>query len=112
MTVTVGTGGELSPYAKEYMDKGTIKGRPVIPIEQCAALGTMGDIILADMGQYITIAKGGITPATSVHVRFLYDEQVFRFTYRVNGMPLWDSALTPYKGSATLSPYVALADRA
>ena len=112
MTVTIGTAGELSPYAKEYMDKGTIKGRPVIPIEQCSALGSVGDIILADMSQYILINKGGITPATSVHVRFLYDEQAFRFTYRVNGMPAWDSALTPFKGSNTLSPFVTLAARA
>lgn len=112
MAISIGTGGELSPYAKEYMEKGTIKGRPVIPIEQCAALGTIGDIVLADMSQYILIAKGGITPATSVHVRFLYDEQVFRFTYRVNGMPIWNAALTPYKGANTLSPYVALETRA
>ncbi|MEN6567192.1 MAG: phage major capsid protein [Veillonellales bacterium] len=112
MTVTIGTAGEISPYAKEYADKGTIKGKPVYTIEQCSGLGAVGDIILADMSQYIMIHKGGITPATSVHVRFLYDEQVFRFTYRVNGMPGWNAPLSPYKGTTTLSPFVALATRA
>lgn len=111
MTITVGTGGQLSKFSEEYSEKGTIKGRPVITIEQCSSLGTVGDIVLADMSQYMIIEKGGITPATSVHVRFLYDEQVFRFTYRVNGMPIWNAALTPFKGSNTLSPYVALAAR-
>jgi hypothetical protein len=50
--------------------------------------------------------------AVSVHVRFLYDEQVFKFTYRVDGQPIWSSALTPFKGSNTLSPFVALQTRA
>jgi len=111
MTITVGTGGELSPYTREYIERGTIKGLPVIPVEQCAALGTVGDIILADMSQYMIIDKGGINAQSSVHVRFLYDENVMRFTYRVNGMPLWDMAMTPYKGSSTYSPFVALATR-
>lgn len=111
MSVTIGTGGELSIFSKEYMEKGTIKNRPVITLEQCSSLGTVGDIVLADMGQYMLIDKGGITPATSVHVRFLYDEQVFRFTYRVNGMPIWSAPLTPFKGSNTLSPYVTLQAR-
>lgn len=111
MSVTVGTGGEVSHLSKEYMEKGTLKGKPVIPVEQCSTLGDLGDIVLADMSQYMLIDKGGITPATSVHVRFLYDEQVFRFTYRANGMPIWSVPLTPFKGSNTLSPFVTLAAR-
>lgn len=87
-------------------------GRPVLPIEQCAALGTVGDIVLADLGEYVMIDKGNVQMQSSIHVRFLYDEQVLKFTYRVDGQPVWNSALTPYKGSDTLSPYVALATRA
>ncbi|SHK48833.1 phage major capsid protein [Paramaledivibacter caminithermalis] len=89
----------------------TLFGRPVIPIEQCSSLGTLGDIILADFSQYLLIDKGGINAASSIHVRFLYDESVFRFIYRVDGQPIWDKALTPYKGSSSLSPFVALSDR-
>lgn len=93
-----------TPYA-------TLFGRPVVPIEQCSELGDVGDIILADLSQYLLIDKGGINAASSVHVRFLYDESVFRFVYRVDGQPIWNKPITPYKGSATLSPFVALAKR-
>jgi HK97 family phage major capsid protein len=90
---------------------GTLFGRPVVPIEQCSAAGEVGDIILADIGQYLLIDKGSIKSASSIHVRFLYDENVFRFIYRVDGKPIWTKPLTPYKGSATVSPFVTLAKR-
>jgi HK97 family phage major capsid protein len=94
-----------SPYA-------TLFGLPVIPVEQCAALGTVGDVVLADMSEYMLVEKGGTTMQSSVHVRFLYDEQVLKFTYRVDGQPTWASALTPKNGAATLAPYIQLATRA
>ena len=90
---------------------GTLFGRPVVPIEQCSAAGEVGDIILADIGQYLLIDKGGVKAASSIHVRFLYDENVFRFIYRIDGKPIWTKPLTPYKGSATVSPFVTLAKR-
>ena len=90
---------------------GTLFGRPVVPIEQCSAAGEVGDIILADIGQYLLIDKVGVKSASSIHVRFLYDENVFRFIYRVDGKPIWTKPLTPYKGSATVSPFVTLAKR-
>ena len=99
------TGISGAPYA-------TLKGRPVIPIEHCATLGTLGDIALLDMSQYVLIAKGGIKADSSIHVRFIYHERAFRWTYRVNGTPAWKSALTPKNGTNTLSPFVFLATRA
>lgn len=94
--------------AKPY---GALFGRPVIPLEQCSAPGEEGDIILADVGQYLLIDKGGVKAASSIHVRFLYDENVFRFIYRADGRPIWNKPLTPYKGTATVSPFVTLAKR-
>ena len=41
-----------------------------------------------------------------------YGERAFRWMYRVNGRPKWKSALTPFKGSNTQSPYITLATRA
>lgn len=93
-----------TPYA-------TLFGRPIMPLEQCSKVGEVGDIVLADMSQYLLIDKGGINAASSIHVRFLYDENVFRFIYRVDGQPIWNKPLTPYKGSNTISPFVALAKR-
>jgi hypothetical protein len=47
----------------------------------------------------------------SDHVRFIYGERTFRWTQRINGKTPWRSAVTPFKGSATVSPFVALAAR-
>jgi len=117
MSITVGTGGQLvfmPPGGISGAPYGTLLGRPVIPIEQCAALGDVGDIILADMNGYILAQKGGLQADMSIHVRFEYDESVFRFVLRVDGQPVRASALTPYKGGAgaTQSHFVALAERA
>lgn len=90
---------------------GALLGLPVIPVEYCETLGTVGDIVLADLDQYLMIDKGAIAQAWSMHVRFINDEQTFRITYRVDGQPAWTSALTPYKGTNTLSPFVVLATR-
>jgi HK97 family phage major capsid protein len=89
----------------------SLMGRSIIPIEQAATLGAVGDIILADFSQYLMIDKGGVQTAQSIHVRFLNDEQVFRFIVRLDGQPLWNAALTPFKGSNTQSPFVVLAGR-
>lgn len=88
-----------------------IKGKPVIPVEYCATLGTVGDILLADYTQVLGIEKGGMQADQSIHVRFITNENTFRFIYRYDAQPIWNSALTPFKGSNTQSPFVALATR-
>ncbi len=101
----------LPPGGMRDTPFGILLGHPVIPVEYCETLGTLGDIVLADLDQYLLIDKGAAQSAWSIHVRFLNDEQTFRITYRVDGQPSWTSALTPYKGSNTLSPFVVLATR-
>jgi HK97 family phage major capsid protein len=112
MSLAVGTGG-----APVYLPAGgasgspysTLMGRPVMPIEQCQTVGTTGDIYLASFGKgYIYSQKGGIQSDMSIHVRFIYDESVFRFVLRIDGQPLMRSAITPYKGSNDLSHFVKL----
>lgn len=93
-----------SPYA-------TILGRPVVFVDYCAAVGTPGDLILTNLGEYAMIDKGGPQTASSIHLRFDFDETVFRITYRCDGQPIWKTAVTPYKGSLTRSPFVTLAVR-
>ncbi len=104
-------GGQLvfmPPGGLSQSPYGTLMGRPVIPVEQCATMGTSGDIILADFSDYIVIDKGGLQSASSIHVKFIYDETTLRFVMRIDGQPLWVQALTPFKGSNTVSPYVVL----
>lgn len=114
MSLAVGTGGAPAYLPANGLSEqpfGTLFGRPVIPVEYCPTLGTVGDIIFADWAEYMLIDKGGVQTASSIHVQFLTDETVLRFVYRVNGAPLWNAPLTPFKGSNTLSPFVALATR-
>lgn len=116
MGVQIGVGG--SPVF--VPDRGisgrpfdTLLGLPIIPIEQAATLGTVGDITLADLSNgYILAEKGGIKADMSIHVKFVYSESVFRFVLRIDGQPVRASAVTPYKGSDTLSHFVCLATRA
>jgi HK97 family phage major capsid protein len=113
MHVAIGTGGQLAPaYKAPGSDPkssfGTLYGKPVIPTEYGANLGTTGDIILADLSEYLVIDKGGVDQAVSIHVAFLTDEQVFRFIYRIDGQLAWKSALTPKSGGATQSPVLVL----
>lgn len=114
MGLMLGTGGTpvfMPPTGITGSMYSTLFGRPIIPIEHCSALGTVGDIVLADFSQYITIDKGGLDSASSIHVRFVYDETVFRFVYRFDGQPIWETVLTPAKGTLTYSPFVVLAAR-
>lgn len=115
MSLAVGGGGQLV-----YMPANGISGRPyatlmgaeIVVCEQTDTLGDKGDIVLADLGQYLLADKGGIQSASSIHVRFVNDESVFRFVYRVDGQPWWQSALTPFNSAPTQSPFVTLDARA
>jgi HK97 family phage major capsid protein len=114
MSLSVGTGGvpvyipangvSGAPYS-------TLMGRPVIPIEYAQTLGTSGDIILANLKAYLSGTRGGMQSAVSMHLKFDEDKSVFRWTYRVDGHPWMSSAITPFNGSNTLSPFVTLATR-
>jgi HK97 family phage major capsid protein len=99
----------LSPYVS-YGQDGVMRiyGRPVIETEFNPALGTQGDILLADMREYLYWEKTDIQAATSIHVQFLTDETTFRFVYRCDGQTAYSSPVTPYKGSATQSAFVSL----
>jgi len=94
-------GGQGNPSFSLY-------GAPYIEVEYTKALGTSGDLMLVSLSQYQTINKGGIQAASSIHVNFTSDETAFRFIYRIDGQPLWNSALTPFDAGNTLSPYVVL----
>jgi HK97 family phage major capsid protein len=112
---TIGTGGVpvyMQPGGLSASPFGVLYGRPVIPLEYSAAIGTVGDITFVDWSQYLLADKNGVQAAQSMHIQFLTDQQAFRLIYRVDGKPGWHTALTPFKGSATKSPYIALATRA
>jgi HK97 family phage major capsid protein len=93
------------PYA-------TLLGRPVIPTQACEPLGTEGDIIFADLTQYLALVKTGVIRTdVSIHVYFVQDLTAFRFVLRIGGMPWIPAPYTPRAGTFTQSPFVTLESR-
>lgn len=113
LSISVGTAGggliyqpagqaSASPYQ-------TLMGRPILTCEQCQILGIKGDIILGSFGDgYIWSDKGGPQTAVSMHVRFIYDENVLRIVYRADGQPILASSVTPAHGTDKVSHFVCL----
>ena len=106
-----GTSGTLS--ALSLFDSGATKlaGLPIVLTDACAALGSPGDLILANMDGYRLVTKG---PAfmDSAHLWFDQDLRAFRLTVRVDGQPILRAPITPANSAVTRSHFVALAVRA
>ena len=91
----------------------TLFGRPVIVTQHCETIGDLGDIVLANLGQYVTAVKSeGVTASSSIHLWFDQDATAFKFQMRVDGMPWMNDTVSPRDGSNTMSAFVALAARA
>ncbi len=89
-----------------------IKGRPVEIIEYASTLGTVGDIVLANIkDSYAYITDGSMKQDRSIHVRFTTGEEAFRASMRVDGESYWVSPMTPFKGTSTTSAVIKLASR-
>jgi HK97 family phage major capsid protein len=91
----------------------TLKGRPVVPVEACSTLGDEGDIILVDLTQYEVLLKGGGAMRTDVSMHLYFDQGItaYRWTFRMNGQPMWGRSITPQNGTMTRSWAVTLAAR-
>jgi HK97 family phage major capsid protein len=114
LTLGIGTAGVVTympPGGLSDKPYATLMGRPVIETEFNPTIGTVGDVVLCDPKAYLAATRGTIQTAVSIHVQFVSEQQAFRFTYRVAGQPWWHSALTPYRGTNTQSPFVAIGTR-
>jgi HK97 family phage major capsid protein len=87
---------------------GSLFGIPVKVSEKVPALGSEGDIGLYDIGQYIIADKSGLRVEESRDYQFHKDTRCWKLVKRVDGRPWMKSAITPFKGSSTLSPFVVL----
>jgi HK97 family phage major capsid protein len=96
----------------------TIKGRPLLVVEQTSALGTAGDLVLADWSQYCLCVRVpadskeapsmemAYGPASSMieftssdHKYFDTDQSIFRWKARMDGKPMWITSVTLADGS-------------
>ena len=85
-------------------------GCPVVEVEQCSALGTAGDVILADLSNYGVFMKP-INIAFSDQFYFTSEKIVYKGTVRYAGASLWSAALTPFKGSQTVGHIIVTESR-
>lgn len=89
----------------------TILGRPVLFNDNCQSIGTKGDVLLADLKQYMLLKKGTAKQDWSMHVEFLTDQMCFRMVLRCNGTPKVTAPVKLKNSNRTRSPYVTLAAR-
>jgi HK97 family phage major capsid protein len=101
----------LPPGGISGSQYGTLLGRPIVMTEASPALSSAGDIVLADMSQYIAITKGGVRADQSMHFYFDQNMRAFRFVLRMGGQPWLSAAMARANGSNTLSHFVALGAR-
>lgn len=115
MSIPVGTGGIpvwQPANAAAGQPNSALLGIPLIFAEHCRKVGDAGDLVLADFSQYLVGQKtAGLKFASSIHLKFDYDQTAFKFTLRIDGQPWWKSALTPRYSDKTLSPFITLAQR-
>jgi HK97 family phage major capsid protein len=112
LSITIGVGGDHIPVMREDGSGGyTILTRPVLITEKTEPLGDVGDIIFADLSQYVAGLRAGMRFDMSPHVHFSTDETLVRLVERHDGQPLWSEALTLEDGVTTVSPFIVLAAR-
>jgi HK97 family phage major capsid protein len=112
LSVSVGTGGNSIPVMTRSNGGFEILTRPVVFTEKTEKVGDLGDVLLIDASQFVVGLRGEMRFDTSIHPGFLTDEIYARIVERHDAEPLWDSPLTLEDGTTTVSPFVALAERA
>jgi HK97 family phage major capsid protein len=90
---------------------GTLLGRPLLISDVAQPLGTKGDIILFSPSQYALGIRRDMAIEVSNAPGWTTAEIDFRVLFRFDGQPMWEKAVTPVKGSDTLSWAVALETR-
>jgi HK97 family phage major capsid protein len=104
-------GGSAVPVVQQADDGSlTLLTRKVVPTEKLPALGSEGDILLADFSQYSIGLRQGAALEKSAHAGFTTDTSYFRVVTRLDGQGTWKTAMTPVNGDS-LSWCVTLAAR-
>ena len=83
-------------------------GRPVFVTDAAAALGTRGDVVLADFAAYAVAVKSGVVLERTEAARWNEDIYSFRAILRADGAALLDRPIAPANGDTSLSWCVVL----
>jgi HK97 family phage major capsid protein len=115
MANPVGTGGDsvmVGGGTGAQAPAQSLLGRPIVWSRKApGAMGTQGDISLADYSYYAIGDRQDVRVETSEHAYFLADKTAFKVIERVDGTPLLLAPLTPENGGPTLSAFVQLETR-
>ncbi len=103
-SVIMASGDGIRPIPK------TLLGIPIIWTSHASALGTEGDIVLADLGMYLVGIRRALTAAVSIHKYFSTNHSLFRFEGRLDGQPVIPTTIKTRTNFET-SPFVTLATR-
>jgi HK97 family phage major capsid protein len=85
----------------------TLLGRPVIKNFRSPALGTKGDVLLANFAHYVIKDGASLRVQASEHVYFKNNKTVIKAFQSVGGSP-WLDAPVKQEDGQTYSPFVAL----
>ena len=85
----------------------TLLGRPVLKNYRSPAVGSLGDVLLANFSYYLIKDGVDVTVAASEHVLFKQNKTVVKAFKTVDGGPWLDGPIAQEDGN-TYSPFVAL----
>jgi len=86
---------------------GLLYGRPLFLTDKVPALGTKGDLVLADLSMYAVGIRQNISVERSESAEWYADLVSLRTILRADGTSLLDNAITPQNGT-DLSAFVVL----
>jgi len=85
---------DYAVFTGQKVSGNTMITYPVYRTRNVPAIGTKGDLIIADLNWFMIAMRQDMTVAASEHVRFLYDEMTLRFVMRLDGRPVVPSAFS------------------
>lgn len=88
--------------------QGTLLGLPVEWTGKNPALGTAGDVILADWSYYLLGDRQTILMEVDMSYKFAESQTVYKATLAVDGQPWLNSSIKLMDGATIVSPYVVL----
>jgi HK97 family phage major capsid protein len=83
-------------------------GRPLFVTDKLPSLGATGDVAFMDPTHYAVGERAELIIAAADQKSFTTNETIFRVWRRVDGAPIYSSAITPTDSSTTISPFVVL----
>lgn len=85
----------------------TLMGYPALPNERSPALGSLGDLVLAALPNYLIKDGSGPFVETSNHAQFTNNKTLVKITWNVDGQP-WLNAPLKGEDGRSYSPFIAL----